>query len=282
MGSLRVTVCAGVLAAAALTPTTYAAYAGDAGKTASVAVTPATAAPGTDITLRVTGCAQRTAVAASPAFVADARLTVADAVRELAGESRVRSTLTPGTYPVRVVCGDTERTGTLTVRTNDRPSAPGTGGAPPASGTGEVPPASGTGGFPPASGTGGFPPASGTGGFPPASGIGEVPPASGTGGIPPTPGTGGPLPVPGGDGRSAAPDPGHEGEEQGAFGHRPGAPASPVAPVRAGGGGAADLVAAEERGTGPGTAQGVTGLVLAGVAAVVVALGGARRSRGTD
>lgn len=270
MGSLRVTVCAGVLAAAALTPTTYAAYAayaadtgdagekgatGRAGKTASVAVTPATAAPGTDITLRVTGCAQRTAVAASPAFVADARLTVADAVRELAGESRVRSTLTPGTYPVRVVCGDTERTGTLTVRTNDRPSAPGTGGAPPASGTGEVPPASGTG---------------------------EVPPASGTGGIPPTPGTGGPLPVPGGDGRSAAPDPGHEGEEQGAFGHRPGAPASPVAPVRAGGGGAADLVAAEERGTGPGTAQGVTGLVLAGVAAVVVALGGARRSRGTD
>ncbi|MGC0211134.1 hypothetical protein [Streptomyces levis] len=288
MGSLRVTVCAGVLAAAALTPTTYAAYAADtadtgdagekgatgrAGKTASVAVTPATAAPGTDITLRVTGCAQRTAVAASPAFVADARLTVADAVRELAGESRVRSTLTPGTYPVRVVCDDTERTGTLTVRTNDRPSAPGTGGAPPASGTGEVPPASGTGGFPPASGTGGFPPASGTG---------EVPPASGTGGIPPTPGTGGPLPVPGGDGRSAAPDPGHEGEEQGAFGHRPGAPASPVAPVRAGGGGAADLVAAEERGTGPGTAQGVTGLVLAGVAAVVVALGGARRSRGTD
>ncbi|MGW5131454.1 hypothetical protein [Streptomyces sp. NPDC004135] len=249
MGSLRVTVCAGVLAAAALTPTTYAAYAADTGdagekratggtgKTASVAVTPATAAPGTDITLRVTGCAQRTAVAASPAFVADARLTVADAVRELAGESRVRSTLTPGTYPVRVGCGDTERTGTLTVRTNDRPSAPGTGGAPP---------------------------------------------ASGTGGIPPTPGTGGPLPVPGGDGRSAAPDPGHEGEEQGAFGHRPGAPASPVAPVRAGGGGAADLVAAEERGAGPGTAQGVTGLVLAGVAAVVVALGGARRSRGTD
>ncbi|MGV9500682.1 hypothetical protein ACWDQ0_20600 [Streptomyces sp. NPDC003642] len=255
MGSLRVTVCAGVLAAAALTPTAYAADTGDAGekgatgrtgKTASVSVTPATTAPGTDITLRVTGCAQRTAVAASPAFVADARLTVADAVRELAGESRVRSTLTPGTYPVRVVCGDTERTGTLTVRTNDRPSAPGTGGAPPASGTG------------------------------------EVPPASGTGGIPPTPGTGGPLPVPGGDGRSAAPDPGHEGDEQGAFGHRPGAPASPVAPVRAGGGGAADLVAAEERGTGPGTAQGVTGLVLAGVAAVVVALGGARRSRGTD
>ncbi len=58
--------------------------------------------------------------------------------------------------------------------------------------------------------------------------------------------------------------------------------ASPVAPVQAGGGGSADLVAAEERGAGPGTAQGVTGLVLAGVAAVVVALGGVRRSRGTD
>ncbi|AXE86172.1 hypothetical protein [Streptomyces sp. Go-475] len=211
MGSLRVTLCTTVLAAAALTP---AAYAADTG---GVSVIPATPAPGGDVTVRVTGCAQRTAVAASAAFVADARLTVTDGGltvtgggRELAGESRVRSTLAAGTYAVKVTCGDTERTGTLTVRDGERQRAvPEKGGQSPASGAG--------------------------------------------------------------------------GEPSGPEGSRPPSPyASPVAPVRAGGGGAADLVAAEERGTGPGTAQGVTGLVLAGVAAVVVALGGVRRSRGTD
>ncbi|GHE86075.1 hypothetical protein [Streptomyces fumanus] len=63
------------------------------------------------------------------------------------------------------------------------------------------------------------------------------------------------------------------------------APASPVAPVDAGGGGTAHLAAApheDARANGPGTAQAVTGLVLAGVAAVAVALRSARRSRGTD
>ncbi|WP_327695162.1 hypothetical protein [Streptomyces sp. NBC_00459] len=61
------------------------------------------------------------------------------------------------------------------------------------------------------------------------------------------------------------------------------AAASPVAPVPAGGGGAAEELAADEaRGTGPGTRQAVVGLVLAGVAAVVVAVRGFRRGRGTD
>ncbi|MEV0175288.1 hypothetical protein AB0I00_29735 [Streptomyces sp. NPDC050803] len=64
---------------------------------------------------------------------------------------------------------------------------------------------------------------------------------------------------------------------------RPSAPASPVAPVSAGGGGtAARLAATDARTTGPGTAHAVTGLVLAGVAATAVALRSARRSRGTD
>ncbi|MEV6398890.1 hypothetical protein AB0M39_29590 [Streptomyces sp. NPDC051907] len=56
--------------------------------------------------------------------------------------------------------------------------------------------------------------------------------------------------------------------------------ASPVAPVRAGGGGAAPLAAqpaAED--AGPGTPHTVIGLVLAGVAAVAVALRSARRRR---
>nr|WP_298568597.1 hypothetical protein [uncultured Streptomyces sp.] len=251
MGSLRVTVCTSVLAVVALAPVAYAA---DAGR---VSVTPAAPAPGSDITLRVTGCAQRTAVAASAAFVADARLTVTGA-RELAGESRVRSTVEAGSYAVRVTCGATRQTGTLTVRD---------GGEARRSGTAPLPVHEAA--------------------APPVPGADGLPPAPVEGNRPPAPGMGGQLPAPDGGGRPSAPGvdadpsaPGVDGEPP--LSHRPGAWASPVAPVQAGGGGAAELVAAEERGAGPGTAQGVTGLVLAGVAAVVVALRGLRRGRGTD
>ncbi|MFJ4537482.1 hypothetical protein ACIP39_16140 [Streptomyces tibetensis] len=249
MGSLRVTVCTSVLAVVALAP---AAYAADAG---SVSVTPARPAPGSDITLRVTGCAQRTAVAASAAFVADARLTVAGA-DELVGDSRVRSTLKAGSYAVRVTCGATRRTGTFTVRDGgaghgERHGA-GRSGAPPTALPGDQPAA--------VPGAGGQPPAPGKGGQPPVPGKGEQPPVPGKGGQPSAPGV----------------------DEEAFPSRRPGAPASPVAPVQAGGGGAAGSLAAEERGAGPGAAQGVTGLVLAGAAAaVVVALRGVRRGRGT-
>ncbi|MFJ3618486.1 hypothetical protein ACIPSH_10075 [Streptomyces iakyrus] len=231
MGSLRVTVCTSVLAVAALAPSAYAADGG------SVSVTPAAPAPGSDVTLRLTGCAQRTAVAASAAFVADARLTVTGA-RELAGESRVRSTAEAGSYAVRITCGAARQTATLTVRDG---AARRSDAAPP--------------------------PVPGAGGQQPAHGE----PANGEAGQQPAPEGGGQPSAPGRD-REAFPS------------HRPGAPASPVAPVRAGGGGAAEIVAAEERGAGPGAAQGVTGLVLAGVAAaVIVALRrGVRRGRGTD
>ncbi|MER7056821.1 hypothetical protein [Streptomyces sp. NPDC000351] len=64
-------------------------------------------------------------------------------------------------------------------------------------------------------------------------------------------------------------------------------PAALAAPVDAGGGGTARLAGAgsrdEARPEPPGTAHTVTGLVLAGIAAVAVALRGVRgRSRGTD
>ncbi|MDQ0713630.1 hypothetical protein QFZ55_003082 [Streptomyces luteogriseus] len=254
MGSLRVTVCTGVLAAVALAP---AAYAADAG---SVSVTPAVPAPGSDITLRVTGCAQRTAVAASAAFVADARLTVTGA-RELTGESRVRSTVEAGSYAVRVTCGATRQTGTLTVRDGEARRS----GTAPLPGHEAAPlPVPGAGGQPPAPGMGGRLPAPDV-----AGGSGRLPAPDGGGGQPSAPGV---------DTEPSAP--GVNGEAS--LSNRPSAWASPVAPVQAGGGGAAELVAAEERGAGPGTAQGVTGLVLAGVAAVVIALRGLRRGRGTD
>ncbi|MFH0518857.1 hypothetical protein ACHBTE_17010 [Streptomyces sp. M41] len=62
-------------------------------------------------------------------------------------------------------------------------------------------------------------------------------------------------------------------------GAQPSTPASPTAPVRAGGGGAERLAMVDAREAGPGTAHTVTGLVLAGVAATAVALRSARRSR---
>ncbi|MGW0614194.1 hypothetical protein [Streptomyces sp. NPDC002788] len=291
MGSLRVTVCTSVLAVVALTPVAHAADGG------GVTVTPATPAPGSDVTLRLTDCAERTAVAASKAFVADARLTVIDG-RELAGDSRVRSTLEPGTYAVQVTCGSGERTGTFTVRggpgrdlpsgsgssasgAEGEPSRSGTGETSSVTGVGEGASVTGAGDESSVTGAGDESSVTGAGGEFSVTGVGEGVSATGGGdessvtgtdGQPPAPGTVGRPPVPGKGGQPSAP----ATEEP-----SPGAPASPVAPVQAGGGGAADLVAAEDRGAGPNTAHGVTGLVLAGVAAVVVALGGVRRGRGT-
>jgi hypothetical protein len=180
MGSLKVTLCAGAAVFAALTPTAYAADGG------GVSVTPSSPAPGTDVALRISGCAGTTGTASSAAFVADARLVGAGGT--LAGETRVRTTLQPGPYDVQISCGSVAVKGTITVvrTTSQSPS------------------------------------------------------------------------------------------------QQPSTPASPVAPVHAGGGGTAHLAAVDVRAAGPGTAQSVTGLVLAGVAAAAVALRSARRSRRTD
>ncbi|MFJ5263625.1 hypothetical protein ACIQAC_24495 [Streptomyces sp. NPDC088387] len=64
----------------------------------------------------------------------------------------------------------------------------------------------------------------------------------------------------------------------------PSAPASPTAPVHAGGGGtAAHLATADDADSeGPGTAHAITGLLLAGAAAVAVILRGSRKSRRTQ
>ncbi|MFI8307482.1 hypothetical protein ACIF80_29440 [Streptomyces sp. NPDC085927] len=118
MGSLRIALCTGILAVAAFTP---AAYAADSTDDTGVSVTPVVPAPGTDVTLKVAECAERTALAVSSAFVSEVRLTVADGV--LVGESRVRSTLTAGTYPVLVNCGERARQGTIEVApARDRPT----------------------------------------------------------------------------------------------------------------------------------------------------------------
>jgi hypothetical protein len=192
MGRLGITLCT----AAALAVLTPAAYAAEGG---GVTVTPSTPAPGADVALRVSGCSGRTGTAVSSAFVADVHLAGAGGV--LAGDSRIRTSLAPGTYDVKTTCADVTVKGRITV----------------------------------------------------VAGAGQQQP-------PP----------------------------------RPTAPASPVAPVRAGGGGTAHLAATATRAEGPGTAHAVTGLILAGAAAVAVLLlpgavgsaragrTAARRSRRTD
>lgn len=186
MGSLRLTLCTGILAVAAFAP---AARAADGG---SVSVTPDSPAPGTDVALRVHGCSGSEGTAVSAAFVADARLTGRQGT--LAGETRVRSSLAPGAYDVRITCADFVLTGKVTVAARGR-------------GTGQ--------------------------------------------------------------GTAADRGSGPSGEPTRA----PAAAASPVAPVHAGGGGTAThfaTVATSE--SGPDTAQAVTGLGLAGIAALTVGL----------
>lgn len=107
MGSLRLTLCTGFLAAAALVPTAHAADGG------GVQVVPASPAPGSDVGLRVSGCSTRTGTAVSDAFVSDAALSGTGGT--LSGDGRIRTTLTPGRYDMRITCGDAQVRGTVTV-----------------------------------------------------------------------------------------------------------------------------------------------------------------------
>ena len=99
MSSMRLTLGAGAVVAAALTavPVAYAAGGG-------VTVTPASPAPGTDVRLVVRGCTGKTGTAKSEAFVADVLLAAQGPDGALVGGSRVRSSLAPGTYDVTVGC----------------------------------------------------------------------------------------------------------------------------------------------------------------------------------
>ena len=215
MGSIRLTLCAGAVVAAALTavPVAYAAGGG-------VTVIPGSPVPGTDVRLVVRGCTGKTGTVKSEAFVADVLLAAQGQDGALVGGSRVRSTLAPGAYDVTVGCDGHHGKvkGVIAVVAKGGYLADHAD-----QGAGKPPPAR---------------------------------PPGDPSGPPPT--------------RAAA---------------------SPVAPVPAGGGGAAEELAAAERfahdarGAGPGTRQTVVGLVLAGVAAVVVAVRGfrgVRRGRGRD
>ncbi|MBV1947892.1 hypothetical protein [Streptomyces sp. BV129] len=112
MGSLRLTLCTSILAAAALTPAAHAADGGSHG-TGGLTVAPAVPLPGTDVSLRVRGCTASQGTAVSSAFVSDARLTGGQG--DLSGETRVRTSLKAGAYDVRVTCADYSFTGRISV-----------------------------------------------------------------------------------------------------------------------------------------------------------------------
>ncbi|MFE2834484.1 hypothetical protein ACFXI6_26270 [Streptomyces mirabilis] len=113
---MRLTLCAGAVLAAAFTP---AAYAADGG----VSVSPVSPAPGSDVQLRALGCTGTTGTAVSTAFVADARLTGQGGV--LVGDTRVRSSATPGSYEVKVSCDGRQNrvSGTVTVTAPGGPTS---------------------------------------------------------------------------------------------------------------------------------------------------------------
>ncbi|MEU6240623.1 hypothetical protein [Streptomyces sp. NPDC047024] len=224
MCSARLTLCVPLLAAAALAPAGLAptvltaAHAADGG----VTVSPASPAPGTDVSLRVRGCSSTQGSAVSSAFVSAARLTGIGGA--LAGDTRVRTALKAGAYDVQVTCADYAFTSRITVA--DRPA--GDAGRPA-----------------------------------------------------------------GDSGQATGPDdPAADSAEE------PLTAASPIAPVHAGGGGMAQGVTAHRgtadgdgdtlfatvapTGSGPGAAQALSGLALAGCAAAGVVLLRSRRRRGTD
>ncbi|MFB7493978.1 hypothetical protein ACFC09_04600 [Streptomyces sp. NPDC056161] len=133
MGSLPLTLGTGILVVAVLTPSAYAADGG-------VSVAPSAPAPGGDVAVRVSGCDARTGTAVSDAFAADGTLSGPDGT--LGGRSRISQAASPGPYDIRVTCGDTQLTGTVTVTGADSGAAPPTAvpTAPPSSASPATPP----------------------------------------------------------------------------------------------------------------------------------------------
>ena len=113
---------AGMAVALVLAPTAGTALAHDG---VQATVTPATAAPGADVDVRVTGCKGTTGAARSQAFVADAELTGRDGGKNpLSGDTTLKSGLEDGTYKVSVTCDghDHHDVGSVHVRRHHEPT----------------------------------------------------------------------------------------------------------------------------------------------------------------
>ncbi len=121
MRSLQLALCAGVAAAAVLTPAAAAHAGEEAG--GRVVVTPSTIAPGGEVDLRVDVCRGRHATGTSDAFSSPAHFSPAADRGDLFAEARIRSDAEAGDYEIRVKCKDGGRaSGTVTVVHHHEPT----------------------------------------------------------------------------------------------------------------------------------------------------------------
>lgn len=124
--ALRAAVGAIAATAAAAAPVAVAAEPGPAARVTAT-VTPATVTPGGDVEVQVKGCGAGADAGSvrSAAFVMDVRLSGRAADGTLHGDTTVRSTATPGTYPLVVDCAGRryEAAATLLVDPSPSPTA---------------------------------------------------------------------------------------------------------------------------------------------------------------
>ncbi|MFD3483377.1 hypothetical protein [Streptomyces sp. NPDC058665] len=286
--------------------------AADAHDSVNATVSPSDVRPGGEVKLKVTGCANPRSVAArSDVFVADSELAARkgdDEKPTLLGEAKIKSSTKDGKYKVDVWCDGHDHRGAAAFRV-DRDAKPKSSKKPSPRASAKASPKDSAKPKPkpsakPSTKASSKPPAkpsaktsAKTSAKPQSSPKSEkaIPEASlpekaekSEGANPDRPKPEGKthsasappprnlMPAPLQNGRqspapwtprSAQPQP-HPSERQ----------ASPVAPVRAGGGGRTSTVLAGDE-AGPSTPHAVIGLVLAGVAAVAVAIRSARRRR---
>lgn len=229
------------------------ATAAEAHDSVDVKVTPSPVRPGGEVKIRVTGCENpRSAAARSDVFVADSELAArrgGGGESPLNGEAKVESSAKDGSYEVDVWCDGHDHRGAVAFEVNHKPKPKPSAKPKPSS----EPKASAKPSAKPESKPEAKPKPK-----PKPSATGSTEPRS-------TPES---KPQPARTGRQSQPPRTHPtpGDSQ----------ASPVAPVRAGGGGRTTVAA---DGAGPSTPHTVIGLVLAGVTAVAVAFRSARRKR---
>ncbi|MFD7514433.1 hypothetical protein ACFRKD_10845 [Streptomyces niveus] len=216
--------------------------AADAHDSVKATVSPSPVRPGGEVRIKVAGCENpRSASARSDVFVADSELAGRDGLR---GEAKIKSSTEDGKYQVDVWCDGHDHRGAGVVEVNHKPK-PESKPKPSAKPTPSAKPK-------------------------PKSSATPKPKSSAK----PTPKSSAkPSAKPEKKAAASAPPSGtatHASES---------ASASPVAPVRAGGGGRTSTTDMAADRAGPSTPHTVIGLVLAGVAAVAVAVRSARRKR---
>ncbi|MEW1796913.1 MULTISPECIES: hypothetical protein [Streptomyces] len=214
--------------------------AADAHDSVKATVSPSPVRPGGEVKIKVAGCENpRSASARSDVFVADSELAGRDGLR---GEAKIKSSTEDGKYQVDVWCDGHDHRGAGVVEVNHKPKPEPKPSAKPTPSAKPKPKSSAT--------------------PKPKSSAKPTPTSSAK-----------PSAEPEKKAAASAPPSGtatHASES---------ASASPVAPVRAGGGGRTSTTDMAADRAGPSTPHTVIGLVLAGVAAVAVAVRSARRKR---